>query len=904
MDRNEQRRIAQAGKEVDPGWYRVHRRVSIHLTRGALALGLTANQASLSMIALGVAGAGLLVPSAPALNAAGLLVLYLAFLLDKVDGEIARLTGTANARGIFLDRLHHRLVEPLLFVAVAAHEGLRGGGALPLVAGFATVVLANAIDENQHLAAYILYKRAREGAGLPTGAAPPRSPAWARAAALLRPLKGFRMFIVALPLYALAYAAQAVTGAPYPTFALVASAGALAAYLVFQCLYYLREQLDAEAHAIARVLSTGTSAPAPHFPPPPRPLPGEARDSIDDADGDSLMEQPRLRFGSTRVLLVLLLAVPALLAPAPAGAAGTYYVDSSNPACSNSGPGTAGTPYCSISAAVAAQNGAGTTIRVAPGVYPEQVTVPASGTSGNPFVIEGTGTPANPALLEGADNFSNPGLWSPAANTTWLASSATWSVLQVLADGDRLVPFAGAADSVPVGGFLSVPGTGLYVNLGGDNPGEHNLLVGRRMHGLLLSNRSWVTIRNLRVHGFNSRGIFVDGGGNQVIENNVIDRVGRYGINLEGSTGTQVRNNRVSHGGDHGIALTSGTTGSTVEGNESHGNARPAVRAANGIYLFGAPGNRLRRNRLHHNQDSGMHIQSGSNLTVSVRNLAWANGDHGFDHLGVANNTHAGDVAYGNHTDGFSFEGNTQNQQMFNCISAFNGLATGRYQMYADSSSVAGFSSNDNLFWDPTDHEPVKFNKIAYPTVAAYSAATGLDTRTLEADPRFVDGEGGDLRLLAGSPAIDRANSGAPLWESADFQGMAPIDDGATANAGIGPVTYADRGAYEYGATGIVGVPGDPPTAVLAWGVTPNPLAGEGVLAFTTSRPGPLSVDLYDVRGRRVRGLLDEEVAAAGPRTARLDGRGDDGAPLEAGIYFYRVRSVDGVRGGKFVVVR
>src|SRR5687767_5309881 len=133
MDPLEQRRIAQAGKEVDPGWYRVHRRLSIHLTRGALALGLSANEASFSMIVLGVAGAALLVPSLPAVNAIGFVVLYLAFLLDKVDGEIARLTGTANARGIFLDRIHHRLVEPGLFVAVAAHEALRGEGLVALV---------------------------------------------------------------------------------------------------------------------------------------------------------------------------------------------------------------------------------------------------------------------------------------------------------------------------------------------------------------------------------------------------------------------------------------------------------------------------------------------------------------------------------------------------------------------------------------------------------------------------------------------------------------------------------------------------------------------------------------------------------------------------------------------------
>jgi len=116
MDIATQRRIAQAGKDVDPGWYRIHRRLSIHLTRLALALGMKADHASYAMMLAGLAGAALLVPAHPLVNVLGFAVLYLAFLLDKVDGELARLQGTQNARGIFLDRMHHRLVEPCLFL--------------------------------------------------------------------------------------------------------------------------------------------------------------------------------------------------------------------------------------------------------------------------------------------------------------------------------------------------------------------------------------------------------------------------------------------------------------------------------------------------------------------------------------------------------------------------------------------------------------------------------------------------------------------------------------------------------------------------------------------------------------------------------------------------------------------
>ncbi|MEO6463771.1 MAG: right-handed parallel beta-helix repeat-containing protein, partial [Candidatus Eisenbacteria bacterium] len=542
----------------------------------------------------------------------------LAFLLDKVDGELARLQGTQNLQGVFLDRMHHRLVEPCLFVAVAVHEHLRTGSLVPLAAGVVTVVLANAIEENQHLAAYIVYKRVREGGRLPDGGPPRRSAGWARAAALLRPLKGFRMFIVALPLLALSYVLEWGTGRPVPTFVLAASACGLAVYLVFQCLYYLREQLDAEAHAIAGVMRTATA------PSRPRPLDGTSRDTL--ANGDDLMPQSKLRFGSTLVFAGLVVAAAAG-EPAPAGAAGTYFVDGSNPACSNSGPGTSVVPYCTITAALAAEAGPATTIRVAPGVYREQVTIPASGTAGIPLVIQGDGTSGNPVLIEGGEIFSDPALWSPAAGTTWLATSVTWNALMVLVDGGRLVPWDGPVQQLPEGGFKYDAGVGLYVNLGpGGNPGDHETVVSRRTHGVFVNGRAWVTIRGLSIRQTNDRGIQVTNSNNIVVENNLVERVQRFGIQAQNSRDVLVSRNRVTASGDHGITFTAGTRASTIEYNESDHNARPGVRAANGVHLFGAPANTVRRNRLHHNQDTGLHVQAASDTTLSYQNTSWANG--------------------------------------------------------------------------------------------------------------------------------------------------------------------------------------------------------------------------------------------------------------------------------------
>src|SRR6266850_225682 len=105
MDRVDRlRRVAQAGKDTDPSWYRIHRRVSIHITGPLLRLGFQADHVSALMMLLGAAGAALLAAPALEANALGVGLFYLSFLLDKVDGEIARCRGEQSVRGILLDR--------------------------------------------------------------------------------------------------------------------------------------------------------------------------------------------------------------------------------------------------------------------------------------------------------------------------------------------------------------------------------------------------------------------------------------------------------------------------------------------------------------------------------------------------------------------------------------------------------------------------------------------------------------------------------------------------------------------------------------------------------------------------------------------------------------------------------
>jgi phosphatidylglycerophosphate synthase len=248
------RAICQRGKEVDPGWYRIHRRISIYLTWALLHTSIKPNQVSLIMMALGMVGAVMLASTEIGINAIGFAVLYLAFLLDKVDGEIARYRGLQSIKGILLDRVHHLLIEPAIVIAAAYREFQLEGSVGVLFAGFATVVFANVIDEHQHLAPYILFKHLRE-----TGAAPPSkiraaTPAIAVAMKALKALKGFRMFIVVLPLLALVYTLEWITRAPVTRYYLYASAVALGVFVWVQSWYYYRVRLEQETEGLVRFL--------------------------------------------------------------------------------------------------------------------------------------------------------------------------------------------------------------------------------------------------------------------------------------------------------------------------------------------------------------------------------------------------------------------------------------------------------------------------------------------------------------------------------------------------------------------------------------------------------------------------------------------------------------------------
>lgn len=89
---------------------------------------------------------------------------------------------------------------------------------------------------------------------------------------------------------------------------------------------------------------------------------------------------------------------------------------------------------------------------------------------------------------------------------------------------------------------------------------------------------------------------------------------------------------------------------------------------------------------------------------------------------------------------------------------------------------------------------------LAFSNLFETASVTNLDdpigsNGNISGDPRFVDAEGGDYRLLDGSVAIDAADGGAA--PSRDFFGNDRYDNPAVADTGTGPLTFVDMGAIE-----------------------------------------------------------------------------------------------------------
>ncbi len=86
-------------------------------------------------------------------------------------------------------------------------------------------------------------------------------------------------------------------------------------------------------------------------------------------------------------------------------------------------------------------------------------------------------------------------------------------------------------------------------------------------------------------------------------------------------------------------------------------------------------------------------------------------------------------------------------------------------------------------------------------------------------------------------------------------------------------------------------------------GNAPNPFNPQTVIAYDLARTGPVRLDIFDLRGRLVRRLVDESVAA-GRHQVRWDGRDGGGREMASGVYLCRLHAGSAPQLHKMTLVR
>ena len=413
------------------------------------------------------------------------------------------------------------------------------------------------------------------------------------------------------------------------------------------------------------------------------------------------------------------------------------------------------------------------------------VSTPASALTANLFVNQaaancsdsGTGTSSQPyCTIKRAAAVA-------AAGQTVLVSSGTYG-------GDVAVAKSGTSSAPIV--FQNAPGATVTVT-GGTN-------------GFKVAGKSWITIKGFTVNRSTSVGVFVSTASRVTLDGNDVSAAGQRvsgeistGIKLTATSSSVVIRNTTHDNSDHGLYLTGGSTGNEITGNLTYGNARGISRAAAGIFLSGSPGNTINGNHSRNNEDTGIGLWDSANGNIVSNNVVSNNGDHGIDILRSTGETVVANTVYKNVDSGIELQGSA-GAVLNNNISVDNGInsprTSGNIRVVDPGSANLTTLEHDLLFLS-SGTNLIDYLGTRYSTLSAFQAARGKELQGRQGDPKFKNAAAGDLHLLAGSPAVDSANSAAPSQPTTDADGLARVDDPTTANTGAGPRSYDDRGAYE-----------------------------------------------------------------------------------------------------------
>ena len=127
----------------------VTRKISIWITYFLRNTKVTPNQITALWFFLGILGACLLIYNDYTISLLALVLLYFSWILDNVDGELARYKKQFSIEGNFLDMLGHQVVIPMVFCCLTFSMIIQGENPILIFLGLLATTLVTPLTKMQ-----------------------------------------------------------------------------------------------------------------------------------------------------------------------------------------------------------------------------------------------------------------------------------------------------------------------------------------------------------------------------------------------------------------------------------------------------------------------------------------------------------------------------------------------------------------------------------------------------------------------------------------------------------------------------------------------------------------------------------------------------------------------------------
>ena len=139
------------------GLTRLHRYVSIYVTACLVRTPISANALTVLSIITGLGGS-LVLAALPDFSLVGVALLYASFLLDQVDGEVARYRNATSLSGSYLDELRHIFIYAAPIFAIAVRLVTQGAHVYTVLVGFCAAMSLIVLRFNSNVK-YLLFTK-------------------------------------------------------------------------------------------------------------------------------------------------------------------------------------------------------------------------------------------------------------------------------------------------------------------------------------------------------------------------------------------------------------------------------------------------------------------------------------------------------------------------------------------------------------------------------------------------------------------------------------------------------------------------------------------------------------------------------------------------------------------------